>query len=101
MSSQHTIHEDIQTHGLADGCPRCEEHAYNPWRDLDDTVLRDLVERATQANRFDLMRSDTEGIAMAKIVDAIDHIGILMSAAPADVVEDLVNRWRAPIEYTG
>ena len=44
--STHTIHEDISSHGLADGCPRCAEHAEDPIRDLDRGNLRDLVSLA-------------------------------------------------------
>lgn len=101
MSEQHSSHQDVHTHGLADNCDRCAEHAEHPWRDLDEEVLRDLVERATARDRFSLMRSETEGIAMAKVIDALDHVGKLFEAAPVAVVDDLVRRWHAPIEYVG
>lgn len=40
----HTYHEDSHTHGLADGCPRCEEHAEHPERNLDSRNLKRLME---------------------------------------------------------
>jgi len=97
MSTQHSVHQDIHTHGLADDCERCSEQAEAPWVYLDQSVLRDLVERATSKDRFSLMRSDAEGIAMTRVIDAIDHVGKLMEAAPEAVVEDLSKRWNAPI----
>lgn len=99
--SSHSVHSDIQTHGLADNCERCEEQAESPWRYLGDEALRDLVERATSPQRFEYMRSHVEGVAMAKVIDAIDHVGRLLQAAPEAVVDDLVKRWGAPINYTG
>ena len=43
--SVHTFHPDIHEHGLADGCPRCEEIARDPVWLLDDMALRLLIER--------------------------------------------------------
>jgi hypothetical protein len=41
----HTPHPDSHTHGLADDCPRCAEHAVDPVRGLDDENLLNLVAR--------------------------------------------------------
>jgi hypothetical protein len=32
----HTYHPDIDTHGLADDCPRCQEHTRHPEWSLDE-----------------------------------------------------------------
>lgn len=41
----HTFHPDSHTHGLADDCPRCAEHAEHPTRSLDDANFAALVDR--------------------------------------------------------
>ena len=41
----HIAHPRIVEHGLVDGCPRCEEIAADPFADLDDDNLADLVTR--------------------------------------------------------
>ena len=43
--STHTRHPDTHAHGLADDCPRCNEHADHPFESLDDGNLRALVRR--------------------------------------------------------
>ena len=43
--SVHTFHPDSHEHGLADGCPRCEEHAAHPFESLDQRNLRVLIAR--------------------------------------------------------
>lgn len=46
--ASHTFHPDTHTHGLADGCPRCDEHAERPEVGLDAEnlwVLRDRMLR--------------------------------------------------------
>lgn len=68
--STHTIHEDIHTHGLADGCDRCMEHAENPLRDLDDTVVRDLMQRVINDEP---PRSEHERIAMFHVKLALQQ----------------------------
>jgi hypothetical protein len=35
----HTYHEPVLTHGLADDCPRCQEHTERPWATLDVDIL--------------------------------------------------------------
>lgn len=70
MGPTHTTHEEIREHGLADGCPRCEEHAQDPFRSLDDGNLNELLIRAENDER---PRSQNEGIAMNKVRDALQH----------------------------
>jgi hypothetical protein len=63
----HTLHPDSHTHGLADGCPRCEEHAEHPTWTLDEAnlaALRERVEKGLGA------RSDNEARAMRNLAEA-------------------------------
>lgn len=41
--ASHGPHPDSHTHGLADGCPRCQEHAEHPERGLDRDNIRRLL----------------------------------------------------------
>jgi hypothetical protein len=70
MSTTHTVHEDVHTHGLADGCPRCVQHAENPLRDLDDTVVRSLMLRVINGEE---PRSENERIAMFEVKLALQQ----------------------------
>lgn len=39
MIVSHRLHPDIYTHGLDDGCPRCQQHAEHPeGLDRDNTA---------------------------------------------------------------
>ena len=68
--SIHTMHPDSHEHGLADDCPRCAEHAEDPFATLDDRNLGLLVER-TSLWMLDapdsLPRSVVEQLAMRKV----------------------------------
>lgn len=44
MGTVHTLHPDIHDHGLADGCPRCEELASHPAA-LDRHACDAILER--------------------------------------------------------
>lgn len=61
--SSHTYHPDSHTHGLADDCPRCAEHAREPWVGLDLSMLaalRDRIARgrpARSVNEHEAMRN--------------------------------------------
>lgn len=39
----HAYHEDTHTHGLADDCPRCAEHAEYPLEGLDRENIQRLI----------------------------------------------------------
>jgi len=43
LMTSHTLHEDSHTHGLADDCPRCREHAEHPEASLDRTNTARLL----------------------------------------------------------
>lgn len=66
MSAVHSYHPDTHTHGLADDCERCDEHAVHPWWGLDATnlaALRDRIERGLAP------RSINEGKAMRALAE--------------------------------
>jgi hypothetical protein len=65
--STHTFHPDTYEHGLADGCPRCDEHAAHPLESLDSRNLRALIDRVLAHASA---RSDNEAKAMNIIRDA-------------------------------
>lgn len=90
MSTTHTIHEDISSHGLADGCPRCEEHAEQPIRDLDRSNLCDLVSMAV--DRSIRPRSGTEERAVATVLNAMEQFGRIAEVAPEEALAYL-DRW--------
>lgn len=62
--TSHNHPVSIREHGLADGCPRCDEHAGSPFDGLDDNNMKQLVYRL--ANRTD-SRSENEALAMAQV----------------------------------
>ena len=66
--STHTFHPDTHEFGLADNCPRCEEHADHPLAGLDDHNLRVLLRRIEEHLPH---RSVNEGIAMANLRDVL------------------------------
>ena len=60
----HTYHDNTLIHGLADGCPRCDEHAADPMRALDDPHIADLIQRCQDGLPY---RTDNEALAMNEI----------------------------------
>lgn len=60
----HSYHPDSHTHGLADGCPRCAEHAAHPAASLDGENLRALAERIAEGL---VPRSENERRAMENL----------------------------------
>ena len=75
--SSHTYHPSIHEHGLADGCPRCAEHAETPWLSLDNENLEALVRRTQKWRRDPFAarpRTENEHKAMRKIEQ---HLRIL------------------------
>ena len=76
--SAHSFHPDSHTHGLADDCPRCAEHAEHPFETLDDENLRALVARVkvwANDTTFDptFPRSENEAKAMQIIETALNQ----------------------------
>jgi len=82
--SSYTRHPDSHTHGLADDCPRCAEHADDPFASLDPENLTKLYDRTVQwMNDDSLPRSDTELMAMRVVettiyrIEKLQQIGVL------------------------
>lgn len=68
--TSHSFHPDSHEHGLADGCPRCAEHAEHPFENLDSPNLRALWIRMA-AELYP--RSDNEARAMRVLEDHARH----------------------------
>lgn len=61
----HSYHPDVHEHGLQDGCPRCDEHANDPFLALDSVMIANLIERVNERHE---PRSDNEQRAMLAVV---------------------------------
>ena len=60
----HRLHSDVHEYGLADDCPRCEEHARDPIAALDADMIASLYRRVA----LNLPpRSENEAIAMTNL----------------------------------
>ncbi|KKM83387.1 hypothetical protein LCGC14_1309830 [marine sediment metagenome] len=68
----HSIHGDIHEEGLADGCPRCEEHGESPFTGLDDQMLSSLVQRVEDWDS-NFPRSMNESNAMRAVERAMNQ----------------------------
>ena len=60
----HNLHKDTHEYGLADGCPRCREHAADPFAGLDDENLFNLYARVRTKEDA---RSLNEALAMDEV----------------------------------
>ena len=63
--ANHTLHPDVTKHGLADDCPRCTDHALEPWNTLDYENLGILVRRILH---HESGRSHNETTAMMNLL---------------------------------
>ena len=70
----HIVHPSIRENGLADGCPRCGEHAERPFEGLDDGDMESLIDRVVDRAT---PRSTQEAIAMAQVMNAIAKATVL------------------------
>lgn len=68
LVTSHTLHPDSHEFGLADGCPRCAEHAERPVTGLDDRNLGVLARRLACG---DAPRSGNERKAMYRLLDHV------------------------------
>lgn len=73
----HGFHEDVRTHGLDPFCARCREYAEHPEREMDEEMIRRLLEGYTYtaldvdaADR--LKRLMAQGLRLAAIVNGED-----------------------------
>ena len=85
----HTIHEDSHTHGLADDCPRCAEHAEDPVSTLDGINLLRIVRLAVDPDRFANALTETDLVAAAKVLNSLERVGAISRYAPGEVLEFL------------
>ena len=74
-------HPDSHTHGLADDCPRCAEHAEHPIQSLDERNLARLMAVAVDPNRLG-NNTYTDNVAAAKVLTAMEHAGHLARTSP-------------------
>jgi len=79
--ASHSLHPDSHTHGLADDCPRCDEHAEEPLQGLDHENIGALAYRLATGR---LARSANEGKAMANLARAIQYSPTGSSSGRAD-----------------
>jgi hypothetical protein len=77
----HRPHPDSHTHGLADDCERCAEHAANPFEGLDERNLAELYRRVLNHERS---RSENEGIAMHQVRLVANKARMLGMVMPAE-----------------
>ena len=89
----HAPHPDVQTHGLADDCPDCDEAAEAPVRNLDDPTLLALLRLAVDRDRLFLARSGAEALATARILTTLEHVGRLCEVGGPVVAQYLRDRW--------
>ena len=76
--SIHNHPVQIPTKGLADHCPRCEEMAADPFSELDDGNLLQLVERTKAWMRDEeFPRSANESAAMRVVEGVLRKVGRL------------------------
>lgn len=83
--TMHTYHDDTHTHGLADDCPRCAEHAEDPVRSLDGENLRRIVLLAVDPDRFSSALTHTDLVAAAKIINLFEQVGHVSRYAPNEL----------------
>ncbi|HSE44886.1 MAG TPA: hypothetical protein VLA89_06115 [Gemmatimonadales bacterium] len=96
--SAHTYHPDSHENGLADDCPRCEEHAENPILSLDNENLHELVRRVVAGEKG---RSRNESAAMDNVRRALDQTCALAVANQLDVMKYMRERWHITLVSQG
>lgn len=96
----HSMHGDIHEIGLQDNCPACEEHAQQPWRNLDNEMLSQLIRQNYHyryLKEYDKYapRSDVEAIAMTNITNIMERMGQLMSVDGGGYIRSYLEKnWR-------
>lgn len=81
----HSLHKLVNAAGLADGCPRCDEIAEQPFEALDDENLADLVARtrgwmnddedclSRSRNEHKAMRIVEKALVCKRVLDRLDE----------------------------
>lgn len=73
----HSFHPDGHQYGLSDECERCAEHAKDPFRGLDDRMLRNLLTRvekdlpARSTNEWEAMRNFGKALNISREIERI------------------------------
>lgn len=80
--TMHSLHPDTHTHGLADDCPRCVEHAEHPIQSLDQANLRRILALAVDRDRLGQPATYLDQVAAAKVLTALEHAGHLARTSP-------------------
>ena len=89
----HSFHPDVHDAGLADDCEGCAEVAAAPSRNMDDRLLRQMVEFAVDRDRMFKCRSITEAEATARVLTTLEQVGRLCEVAGDHVAAYLRDRW--------
>jgi hypothetical protein len=100
----HSYHADVHDEGLQDDCGACMEHA-EKLATLDAEMLSNLVVmtiKMRQGNSDVYPRSETEAIARANVMNALETVGKFMEALQItgriDYIFDYFERfWRINI----
>lgn len=87
-----SIHPDTHTHGLADDCERCAEHAEHPIQSLDTENLRRIMALAVSDDRFGQPATVTDQVAAAKVLTALEHAGHLARTEPV-IFSEFLSRY--------
>ena len=90
MSTTHIVHADVHDVGLVDGCPRCAEHAENPFLNLDNETLGNLVQRVVYEEDS---RSQSERVAMVNVKRALDEACGLAKLNPDAFSQYAYGQW--------
>jgi hypothetical protein len=85
----HSIHPDTHTHGLADECERCAEHAQHPIQSLDTVNLRRIMALAVDRDRLGQPATYTDQVAAGRVLTTLEHAGHLARTDPVLFAEFL------------
>lgn len=85
----HSPHPDSHVYGLADDCPRCEEHAIDPVSGLDSENLTRIIRMAV-GEEEPLTYHDA--VARVSILNMLERVGHCYRTAP-DEIEAFLMRY--------
>lgn len=80
--AMHSLHPDTHTHGLADDCERCAEHAEHPIQSLDEVNLRRIMQLAVGEDRWVRSATYTDRVAAGRVLTVLEHAGHLARTDP-------------------
>jgi hypothetical protein len=87
----------VGQYGLADGCPRCAEHAEHPLLSLDRRVLASLIDRVRQGRPA---FSENDAVALGKVRDIIEGARYLQDIGHQQLGIELFS-WARPAPGRG